>query len=398
MDVNNDGVIDISDVTTLLSYLAGNCGHKEVILPAVAPTCKSYGFTEGSYCALCNKTLKVQKRIAKLEHKESILPAVPPTCTKDGLTEGKGCLNCGEVYLPQQKDPATGHRYDDLGECVSCDHSIAITLYRWGIGMENWSEQTQLLIIAPYTEAYGNSLKWEITLEDGTTSKTVSLFPSTSYGGLENNHTLFRFTICAGIGDNRFIPTPGVEYNLKVKIYSGDTLVNVGVPSAGLTWCLEQGLEPIVPEEIKDPEPTDSWVLSGGVLTILSDDCMNGAELVDYPWYQYRLYITDVVIADGVTKIGKRALSDLPNLRQVVCGKDLTVLSFDSFAHDTQLTTLIFNGTIKSIGQGVVYRAPNISRITVTGQTKEEFIALAQKKAYNTDFEDASIVWTENEK
>ena len=396
-DTNKDGVIDISDVTALLAYLAGNCGHKEVIVPAVAPTCQEYGYTEGSYCAICNKTLKVQKRIAKLEHKESVIPASPPSCTEEGLTEGKSCLNCGKVYLAQQTVPATGHQIGSLGDCTACDYSIAMTIYRWGIGFENWSEQTQLLIIAPYTEAYGNSLKWEITLDDGTTSKTVSLFPTTSYGGLENNCTLFRFTVCTAIGENRFVPTPGVEYNVIVRTYSGDTLVNVGVPSTGLTWSLDKELTPIVPDEIVEPEPTESWTLSGGVLTILSDDCMNGAELTDYPWYEYRLLITDVIIADGVTKIGNRALSDLPNLRQVVCGKDLSVLSFDSFAHDRNLTTIVFNGTIKTIGQGVVYQTPNIVRITVTGQTKEEFIELSKKSAYNTAFENENIIWTEKE-
>ena len=395
-DVNKDGKVSIADVAALLDYLSMNCGHEAVIIPAVEPTCESYGFTEGSYCGLCGETLKIRKRIAKLEHKGSVLEAVSPTCTKTGLTEGLACLNCGEVYKAQQIIPATGHSYDENGACTACDHTIAIPLYRWGIGMENWSEQTQLLLIAPLDEAVGNTLKWEITLNDGTTSKTISLFPSTSYP-IDAETCLFRFTPCTGIGENRFVPTPGVEYTVRVKFYDGDVLTHVGIPMAGLTWSLEKDLTPIVPEEITEPEPTDSWVLSGGVLTILSEECMDGSALEDYPWHAYRDRIFEIVVAEGVTKVGNRAFSSCPNLRHVVLGKDVSIISFDAFAYNAKLSTIVFNGKIQAIGQGTVYQTANIKRITITGQTKEEFIALSHRAPYNPSYESASIVWTENE-
>ncbi len=84
-------------------------GHKEVIDPAVKPTCTEAGKTEGSHCSVCGKILKAQEEIKASGHKEVIDSAVEPTCTKTGLTEGKHCSVCKEVLVAQQTIPAAGH-------------------------------------------------------------------------------------------------------------------------------------------------------------------------------------------------------------------------------------------------------------------------------------------------
>ena len=84
-------------------------GHKEVIDPAVKPTCTEAGKTEGSHCSVCGKILKAQEEIKASGHKEVIDSAVEPTCTKPGLTEGKHCSVCREVLVAQQTIPAMGH-------------------------------------------------------------------------------------------------------------------------------------------------------------------------------------------------------------------------------------------------------------------------------------------------
>ena len=85
-------------------------GHKEVIDPAVKPTCTEAGKTEGSHCSVCGKILKAQEEIKASGHKEVIDPAVAPTCTKTGLTEGKHCSVCQEVLVAQKEIPASGHK------------------------------------------------------------------------------------------------------------------------------------------------------------------------------------------------------------------------------------------------------------------------------------------------
>ena len=84
-------------------------GHKEVIDPAVKPTCTEAGKTEGSHCSVCGKILKAQEEIKASGHKEVIDSAVEPTCTKPGLTAGKHCSVCGKVLVAQDVIPANGH-------------------------------------------------------------------------------------------------------------------------------------------------------------------------------------------------------------------------------------------------------------------------------------------------
>ncbi len=79
--------------------------HKAVTDPAVEPTCKDYGWTEGSHCSECGKTLVAQTQVAKKKHTAVKDPAVEPTYTKTGKTEGSHCSVCGEVIVPQKTIP-----------------------------------------------------------------------------------------------------------------------------------------------------------------------------------------------------------------------------------------------------------------------------------------------------
>ena len=117
---------------------------------AVAPTCTETGLTEGTYCSVCDETLRVQTVIAALGHiykaveiaptcteagytahvcvcgnryvsgyvaalghTEVVDMPVAPTCTETGLTAGKHCSVCETVLMEQRVVEKTAHTASD---------------------------------------------------------------------------------------------------------------------------------------------------------------------------------------------------------------------------------------------------------------------------------------------
>ena len=101
-------------------------GHEEVAHDAKAPTCTEKGWDAYVTCSRCDYTTKVEKDA--LGHTEVVDPAVDATCTEPGKTAGTKCSVCGEVITAGTVIPATGHTYDENGECENCDASCAFTV------------------------------------------------------------------------------------------------------------------------------------------------------------------------------------------------------------------------------------------------------------------------------
>lgn len=85
-------------------------GHKPVIDPAVSPSCKGDGLSEGSHCAYCGEVLTEQQIVAATDdHGHTIVKGYPATCTTPGLTDKDWCEGCGMVHQAATVIPATGH-------------------------------------------------------------------------------------------------------------------------------------------------------------------------------------------------------------------------------------------------------------------------------------------------
>lgn len=98
--------------------------HTVIIDEAILPTCTEVGYTAGSHCSTCGKTIIVPEIILATGHKIAFDEGVAATCTEDGLTYGAHCETCGEILESQKVIPHTGHYVVGLpGTPASCTES-----------------------------------------------------------------------------------------------------------------------------------------------------------------------------------------------------------------------------------------------------------------------------------
>ncbi|MBE6638662.1 MAG: hypothetical protein E7616_04300 [Ruminococcaceae bacterium] len=124
--------------------------------------------------------------------------------------------------------------YTDAENVETTAQKLTITPY--ASGWENWKNSpnnpagvgnglgvTELLLVIKGATV-DMMLDWELTLDDGTTKKTIKLAPATA----DSDNALYRFETCEATGENQFIPKKGTTYTVTVKVYDGDLLLYEG--------------------------------------------------------------------------------------------------------------------------------------------------------------------------
>ena len=109
-DVNEDGAIDISDVTTLLSHLATECEHiysEWIAVPAIGCSPVSYNVRFCFNCGIEENDLGVD--VPDMHHDPGIPESKHATCTEDGYVICY-CRRCGEQIINEVL-PKTGHKF-----------------------------------------------------------------------------------------------------------------------------------------------------------------------------------------------------------------------------------------------------------------------------------------------
>ncbi len=103
------------------------------------------------------------------------------------------------------------------------------------------------------------------------------------------------------------------------------------------------------------PKKTETTFI-GGVLNIVGEGKMfgyNDANSIDVPWYDYKDKITQIVISDGITDIGKNAFANFEKLKSVKFGEGLINIGENAFykSGDTSFRTLRLPSTVKYIAK-----------------------------------------------
>ncbi len=120
---------------TWIPYRMTEDNHAVItVAEAVEPTCTESGWTESTFCILCDSMITEQVVVPALGHNYQSVVTVP-TCTEQGYTTYT-CTVCGHSYVDDYVD-ATGHSFGNWVEtkaptctekgserrdCANCDH------------------------------------------------------------------------------------------------------------------------------------------------------------------------------------------------------------------------------------------------------------------------------------
>lgn len=138
-------------------------GHDVVTVSGYPATCMWGGWSEGSYCRRCDKTLTQQERLpATGEHTPRTVAAKAAACSAAGLSEYTVCSVCGLVLQVPEVIPPTGHNYVN-GVCSICGAKLPSSI---GGGSGQGCSFTMKVTKAPSCTEKGE-LTYTCTVHDG---------------------------------------------------------------------------------------------------------------------------------------------------------------------------------------------------------------------------------------
>ena len=118
-----------SSCKTTITKSIEKLSHKEVKVNEKLPTCTVAGYTEYTYCSVCNDFIMPKVMIPALGHDVVVDKGEAATCTDTGLTDGKYCQRegCGEVLVEQKDIPALGHKIEYLAPVEATCETTGLT-------------------------------------------------------------------------------------------------------------------------------------------------------------------------------------------------------------------------------------------------------------------------------
>ena len=109
-----------------------------------------------------------------------------------------------------------------------------------------------------------------------------------------------------------------------------------------------------------------TWTLTkDGTLTIRGQGATADYQYGNSPWYSYRSQILQVVVEEGVTKLGNYLFYQCSNIGQVTLPNSVIGIGRYTFSYCNALTKLTLPDTLESIGAGAFYGCTSLTEMNL---------------------------------
>ena len=333
------------------------CVHEIITDEAVAPTCTEAGKSEGSHCKKCGEVLTAQTEISAKGHTEVTAKAVAATCTKGGVTAGKRCAECDLVIQEGEPTDPIKHKFKD-GFCSVCN----TPKHSQGLWLTLSADETYYIV-----NDIGDCRDKELIIPEIYNEKPVKKIVHMAFAGEES---LVKLVIPDSVTE---IESKAFQYCTSLK----EVVIGKGVtelPNMLFYQCTS--LESItfggkitsfgkdVFEECRSIQKVHiadiaSWC-SVTFQTELGSPLVYGGDL-----YCNDTLITELVIPDGVTKIGKHAFRNCHSIVSIVFSESVAEIEEAAFRHCTSLQSVTIPASVKRIGMSAFYECTSLESVTL---------------------------------
>lgn len=141
----------------------------------------------------------------------------------------------------------------------------------------------------------------------------------------------------------------------------------------GTVFAVEKAEDGVIASGKCGVNGTDNvtWTLTkDGTLTIRGQGATADYSGGDNPWYSYRSQIQQVVVEDGVTKLGKCLFYGCGNIEKVTLPNSVTAIGNYTFIYCNALTELTLPDGLESIGDGAFQSCSGLTEMILPDSVK----------------------------
>ncbi len=329
----------------------GKCGELgESVLPALGhdykavvthPTCIKDGYTTHT-CSRCKDSYK-DNQVKALGHDYHTV-VTPPTCTKDGGTSHT-CSRCKDTYVTDQVK-ALGHDYHQVSVTPPTCTEDGYTTYTCSRCNDTY--------VTDKVAALGHD--YDLNVKKDPTATLPGIMTAECKRCPEKKNVVLPALNEEDYTLTKTAETGKATYTLKDKTYG----VYKTVADAPEGWYAS------------GTTGDCTWVKEGSVLTIsVTDPSVNSFDkgTANYnntspaPWKDSD--ITDVIINEGVTRIGSYAFCECKKLKSVSISDTVTTIGFSAFYDCTSLTDVKMPNSLWYTGDSVFNGCTSLKNITI---------------------------------